>query len=223
MEFRQLHYFLAVAEELNFSQAARRLNMAPMTLKTYRERFPDVELVVLGMTTEQQVEAIHNKQIQAGFVVPPLQHKAEDVVVETVLEEPMVLALPEAHPLTAQSKVKVRSLANEAFILGQRNSGCGWYDQVIALCRQANFSPQVAQEVNEMQVLLGLVAAGLGVAILSGAAKQFQRSGVVYRDLQPSSTEVALAIAYRMSEQSLILQAFLEIMRETSAFFKQRQ
>ncbi|MBW4475063.1 MAG: LysR family transcriptional regulator [Stenomitos rutilans HA7619-LM2] len=268
MELRQLHYFLAVAEELNFSQAARRLNMAqppltrqirqleqelgiqlfnrnsrrveltevgnvfveearrileqveqsieitqrasrgevgrlaiafegssaydiiPASLKIYRERFPDVELVVLGMTTEQQIEALRQNQIQVGFVVPPLQ---------------------------AQSKVKVRSLVNEAFILGQRSSGCGWYDQVIALCRRAGFSPRVVQEVNEMQVLLGLVAAGLGVAILSASAKQFQRSGIVYRELQPASPEVALAIMWQRNNQSSVLQAFLSVVREIAA------
>ncbi len=295
MELRQLHYFLAVAEELNFGRAAQRLNIAqpplsrqirqleqelgvqlfhrtsrrveltevgnvfleearrilkqveqsiqvtqrasqgeigrltvafegssaydiiPTTLKTYRERFPDVELVVLSMTTEEQVEALHDDRIQVGFVVPPLQGQVQDLFVEAVLQEPLVLALPEAHPLAAQSKVKVRSLVNEAFIMGQRNSGCGLYDQVIAACRRAGFSPNVTQEVNEMQVLLGLVAADLGVAILSGSAKQFQRSGVVYRELQPASSEVALASAWRKDSQSSVLQAFLEVIRGIKA------
>jgi DNA-binding transcriptional LysR family regulator len=295
MELRQLHYFLAVAEELNFGRAAQRLNIAqpplsrqirqleqelgvqlfhrtsrrveltevgnvfleearrilkqveqsiqvtqrasqgeigrlsvafegssaydiiPTALKTYRERFPDVELVVLSMTTEKQVEALHDDRIQVGFVVPPLQGQVQDLFVEAVLQEPLVLALPEDHPLAAQSKVKVRSLANEAFIMGQRNSGCGLYDQVIAACRRAGFSPNVTQEVNEMQVLLGLVAADLGVAILSGSAKQFQRSGVVYRELQPASSEVALASAWRKDSQSSVLQAFLEVIRGIKA------
>ncbi len=295
MELRQLHYFLAVAEELNFGRAAQRLNIAqpplsrqirqleqelgvqlfhrtsrrveltevgnvfleearrilkqveqsiqvtqrasqgeigrlsvafegssaydiiPTALKTYRERFPDVELVVLSMTTEKQVEALHEDRIQVGFVVPPLQGQVQDLFVEAVLQEPLVLALPEDHPLAAQSKVKVRSLANEAFIMGQRNSGCGLYDQVIAACRRAGFSPNVTQEVNEMQVLLGLVAADLGVAILSGSAKQFQRSGVVYRELQPASSEVALASAWRKDSQSSVLQAFLEVIRGIKA------
>jgi DNA-binding transcriptional LysR family regulator len=194
-------------------------DVIPASLKAYRERFPEVELVVLSLTTEQQVEALQNGQIHVGFIVPPLQRSASDLIIETVLEEPLVLALPEAHPLARQSRVKARSLANEAFILGQRNSGCGWYDQVIAICHQANFSPTIAQEVNEMQVLLGLVAAGLGVAILSGAAKQFQRSGVVYRELQPSSSEVALAIAYRQHGTTLVLPAFLEIIREVTGSF----
>lgn len=268
MELRQLYYFLAVAEELNFGRAAQRLNIAqppltrqiqqleqelgvqlfkrtsrrveltevgslfvdearrileqveqslrtvqranqgevgqlviafegssaydiiPFSLKAYRERFPDVELTALGMTTNQQIEALHSGQIHVGFVVPPLQGQVEDIEVELVIQSPLVLALPQSHSLVAGSSIKVRLLANESFIMGQRNSGCGLYDQVIAVCRRAGFSPIIKQEANEMQVSLGLVAAGFGVAILPGSAKQFQRSGVVYWKLSELGTQL---------------------------------
>ncbi|MGL5804694.1 MAG: LysR family transcriptional regulator [Xenococcaceae cyanobacterium] len=295
MEFRQLKYFKAVAEELNFSRAARRLNIAqppltrqirslerelgvelfyrtnrrvelteagniflveaqrileqieqsaliaqrasrgeigklvvafegssaydivPTSLKTYRERFPNVELVVLGMTTGEQVQALHERQIGVGFVVPPLRGKEKEIAIESVMQEPLVLALPEHHPLAKQERVKVRSLANEPFIMALHDSGCGLYDRVIAVCRRAGFSPRVRQEVNEMQVMLGFVAADLGIAILSASVRQFQRPGVVYRQLQPASPEVALAIIWRKDERSLALQSFLEVVRELSA------
>jgi DNA-binding transcriptional LysR family regulator len=292
MEFRQLQYFLAVAEELNFGRAAKRLNIAqppltrqiqqmeqelgvqlfyrtkrrvelteagrafveesrrillqveqsmqvaqrasrgeigrlvvafegssaydivPNSLKTYRERFPAVELIVLGMTTGEQVQALHERQISAGFVVPPLKGKDKEIAVEAVLQEPLLLALPENHPLTTQPRVRVRSLANEPFIMAQRDSGCGLYDQAIAVCQRAGFSPRVMQEVNEMQVMLGFVAAGLGIALLSASVKQFQRPGVVYRELQPSTPEVALAMIWRRDNLSPVLQAFLSVVRE---------
>lgn len=295
MEFRQLKYFKAVAEELNFSRAARRLNIAqppltrqirslerelgvelfyrtnrrvelteagniflgevqcileqieqsaliaqrasrgeigklvvafegssaydivPTSLKTYRERFPNVELVVLGMTTGEQVQALHERQIAVGFVVPPLRGKEKEIAIEPVMQEPLVLALPEHHPLAKQERVKVRSLANEPFIMALHDSGCGLYDRVIAVCRRAGFSPRVRQEVNEMQVMLGFVAADLGIAILSASVRQFQRPGVVYRQLQPASPEVALAIIWRKDERSPALQAFLEVVKELSA------
>lgn len=295
MEFRQLQYFLAVAEELNFNRAARRLNIAqppltrqirqlehelgvelfyrtkrrveltdagkvfleearrileqieqsvqvaqrasrgeigrlvvafegssaydivPTSLKTYRERFPGVELVVLSMTTDEQVEALCAGQIGIGFVVPPLKGKEKELIVEAVLQEPLVLALPETHPLATQPKVRVRALSNEPFVMAQRDSGCGLYDQVMAVCLRAGFSPKVIQEVNEMQVMLGFVAAGLGVALLSASVKQFQRPGVVYRELQPSSLEVALAVVWRRNNPSPALHAFLGVVRELAA------
>lgn len=298
MEFRQLQYFLAVAEELNFSRAAKRLNMAqppltrqirqleqelgvelfyrtkryvqltdagkafleesrrileqvehsvqvaqrasrgeigrlvvafegssaydivPRSLKTYRERFGGVELVVVGMTTGEQVQALHERQIGAGFLVPPLKGKDKELVVEAVLQEPLVLALPENHHLAAQSRVKVRSLSNEPFVMAGRDSGCGLYDQAIAVCQRAGFSPRVMQEVNEMQVMLGFVAAGLGIALLSASVKQFPRPGVVYRELQPSTPEVALAVVWRRDDLSPVLQAFLGVVRELARSYE---
>lgn len=294
MEFRQLQYFLTVAEELNFSRAARRLNIAqppltrqirqleqelgvklllrtqrrveltdagrafleearrileqveqsvrvaqrasrgeigrlvvsfegssaydivPTSLKIYRDRFPEVDLIVEGMTTREQIQALYERRISVGFVVPPLQGQEPDLMLEAVLQEPLVLALPETHPLIDQSRVRVRSLANESFVIGQRNSGCGLHDQVFAVCQQAGFSPRVVQEVNEMQVMLGFVAAGLGIALLPASVKQFQRPNVVYRELQPSSLEVALAIVWRRNDSSQVLQAFLDVVRELS-------
>lgn len=294
MELRQLQYFRAVAEELNFGRAAKKLNLTqppltrqirsleqelgvelfyrtkrrveltnagkvflaevqrileqversarvarrasqgeigqlvvafegssaydivPTSLKTYRERFPDVELMVLGMTTGEQVQALHKGKISAGFVVPPLRGEEKELVVEAVLQEPLVLAISETHPFATQKRVKVRSLANESFVMAQRDSGCGLYDQVIAVCQRAGFVPKVVQEVNEMQVMLGFVAAELGIALLSASVKQFQRPGVVYRELQPSSPEVSLAVVWRRDERSPVLHAFLEVVRELS-------
>jgi DNA-binding transcriptional LysR family regulator len=189
-------------------------DVVPLSLKVYRERFPEVELVVYGMTTAEQVQALHQAQIGVGFIVPPLKGKDKELVVETVLREPLVLALPETHPLVTQPRVRVRSLANEFFVIAQRDSGCGLYDQVIALCQRAGFSPRVVQEVNEMQVMLGFVAAGLGIALLSASVKHFQRPGVVYRELQPSTPEVALAMIWRRDDPSAVLQAFLRVVRE---------
>jgi DNA-binding transcriptional LysR family regulator len=189
-------------------------DVVPLSLKVYRQRFPEVDLVVYGMSTDEQVQALHAAHIGVGFIVPPLKGKDQELVVEAVLREPLVLALPETHPLATQPQVRVDSLVNELFVMCQRNSGCGLYDQVIAVCQHAGFSPRVIQEVNEMQVMLGFVAAELGIALLSASVKHFQRPGVVYRELQPSTPEVALAMVWRRDDPSAILQAFLAVVRE---------
>jgi len=290
MELRQLQYFLAVAEELNFIRAAERLQMAqpplsrqirqleqelgvelfrrtkrrvelteageaflaearqilaqvelgvrvaqrasrgeigrlvvgfegsstydviPKSLKVYRERFPEVDLVVYAMTTEEQIQALLEGRINIGFVVSPLSDRR--LTVEIILRESLVLAIPENHPLATRISVQVRNLEGEPFIMFQRHRGCGLYDQVIAVCQRAGFSPRVIQEADEMQVILGFVAAGLGITLLSASVQQFQRPGVVYRTLQPSTPKVALAVAWRRDAPSAVLQAFIEVVRE---------
>lgn len=290
MELRQIQYFLAVAEELNFSRAAEQLQIAqpplsrqirqledelgvelfrrtkrrvelteagrafleearqilaqvkqgvqvaqrasrgeigrlvvgfegsstydviPMSLKVYRERFPHVDLVVYAMTTEEQIQALLENRIGIGFVVSPLNDKR--LAIEIILREALILAIPESHPLVARNEVRVQELEGESFIMFQRNRGCGLYDQVIAVCQRAGFSPRVIQEADEMQVMLGFVAAGLGITLLSASVEQFQRPGVVYRTLQPSTPKVALALAWRRDDPSTVLQAFIEVVRE---------
>ncbi|MDV2996894.1 MAG: Hca operon transcriptional activator HcaR [Chroococcidiopsis sp. SAG 2025] len=290
MELRQLQYFLAVAEDLNFGRAAARLQIAqpplsrqirqledelgvelfrrskrrvelteagiafveearqilaqveqgvlvaqrasrgeigrlvvgfegsstydviPMSLKVYRERFPEVDLAVYAMTTEEQIQALLEGRIGIGFVISPINDKR--LAIETILHESLVLAIPENHPLATRTKVRVRELESEPFITFQRDRGCGLYDQVIAVCQRANFSPRIIQEADEMQVILGFVAAGLGVTLLSASVVQFQRPGVVYRMLQPFTPKVSLALAWRRDVTSAVLQAFIEVVRE---------
>ena len=187
-------------------------DVIPLSLKSYRERFPEVDLVVYAMTTEEQIQALLEGRIGIGFVVSPLNDRR--LTIEIILREPLVLALPENHPLAVRSMVRVRELEVEPFIMFQRNRGCGLYDQVIAVCQRAGFSPRVIQEADEMQVMLGFVAAGFGIALFSASVEKFQRPGVVYRALQPPTPKLSLALAWRRDAPSAVLQAFVEVVRE---------
>jgi len=186
-------------------------DVVPFSIKIYQERFPDVELVVYDMETGEQVQALYEERIDIGFFVPPLND--DKLAVETVLREPLILVLPETHPLSVQGEVRVQELASENFITCPRNKS-GLYKQVLAICYQAGFSPRVIRETNEMQIMLGFIAAGLGIALLPASIKHFQRLGVVYRSLQQCTLKVELAMAWRRDDPSLVLQAFLKIVRE---------
>ncbi|MDM9383641.1 LysR substrate-binding domain-containing protein [Chlorogloeopsis sp. ULAP01] len=291
IELRHLHYFIAVAEELNFGRAAERLHIAqppltrqirhleeelgvklfhrttrriqltepgrvylaearrvlaqiqegivlarlasrgeigrlvigfegssaydivPLSVKVFKERFPKVNLIVYEMTTGDQVQALHNAHIEIGFVVPPLSN-ACNLMVENILREPLVVALPQTHHLSNQSELNMANLNDETFIICPRHHKCGLYDHVIAVCHQAGFSPRLTQETSEVQSILGFVAAGLGVALLPASVTHLQKSGVVYRRLQPPTAELELAIAWQREKSSPMLPAFIEIVKE---------
>lgn len=195
-------------------EASSTYDVIPASLKQYRESFPDVDLEVYGMTTEEQFDALLKKRIDVGFMVSPV--KNEKVNIETILEEPLTVALPEQHPLTTQDQVQIQDLEHEPFITFQRNRGCGLYDLTIVACQQANFSPIIVQEADEMQVILGFVAAGMGVALLSASVQQFQRPQVVYRQLS-NAPQVDLSLASHCDNSSAVLQAFIGVVRECCA------
>ena len=194
------------------SEGSFACEVLPLSLKVYKERFPEVELVLYEMSVGEQVQALHEERIGVGFIVPPLNDK--ELAVETVLRDSLVLVLSETHPLSAQCEVQVQELKSELFITGPRNSRCGLYDRTIAICHQAGFNPRSVQETKEMQIMLGLVAAGLGIALLPASFKHFQRAGVVYRKLQSSTPEIELAMAWRQDDPSPLLKSFLEVVRE---------
>lgn len=191
-------------------EASSTYDVIPASLKQYRESFPDVDLEVYGMTTEEQFDALLKKRIDLGFMVSPV--KDERFNIETILEEPLTVALPEHHPLTTQDQVQIQDLEHEPFITFQRNRGCGLYDRTIVACQQANFSPIIVQEADEMQVILGFVAAGMGIALLSASVQQFQRPKVAYRQLS-DAPQIDLSLASRCDNSSAILQAFTEVVR----------
>lgn len=187
-------------------------SILPMVLRVYRERFPDVELDLHEWTTTEQVKRLNSGFIQVGFVRMPVGDDA--LVLEPVLREPLMVVLPEEHPLAARDKVPLKTLANEPFILIPRHREPGLHDQYISLCRRAGFSPQVVQEAHRIQTIVGLVASGMGLSFAPASTKNLQRPGVVYRPLKESSPEVEMAIARRREDPSPVLQAFLETVDE---------
>jgi DNA-binding transcriptional LysR family regulator len=190
-------------------------DVVPLTVKTFRERFPRVNLIVREMTTGDQVKALRAAHIGVGFVVLPLSDTC-DLIVKTILQEPLIIALPQDHPKTHQLAVDLADLRDEAFIVCPRHHKCGLYDRTISACRQRGFSPKLTQETNEVQSILGFVAAGYGVALLPASVRHLQRSHVVYRPLQPPAEELELAIAWRRENPSPMVLVFREIAQEVA-------
>jgi DNA-binding transcriptional LysR family regulator len=108
----------------------------------------------------------------------------------------------------------VRSLANESFILFPRSLAPGLYDPIISLCQQAEFSPIVVQEATQMQTIVSLVAAEIGIAIVPASMQHLQRTGVVYRSIQGKTPEVAIALFWQRDHQSPVLKKFLATAKE---------
>jgi DNA-binding transcriptional LysR family regulator len=186
-------------------------NILPTILRTFRNCVPGVSLELHELTTDQQLEWLRTGRIDVGFVRPPIEENTFSW--EIIFQESLMVALPEAHLLANQSHVCLRSLANEPFILFPRILAPGLYDLIISLCQQAGFSPSVSQQAIQMQTIVSLVAAEIGVAIVPASLQNLQRTGVVYKNIEPASPKVAIAMIWRSSETSPTIQRFLEIVK----------
>lgn len=185
-------------------------SILPPLLRQFRHACPGVHVVLQELTTDQQIERLRDKQIDVGFVRPPIEDP--DLTSTTILKEPLVVALPERHPLTQSGAIALSTLASESFILFPRPLAPGLYDQVIGLCQKARFSPKVVQEAIQMQTIVSLVAADIGIAIVPRSLQNLQRTGVVYKELTEPTPEAAIALAWRRDVRSPVVQRFLDLM-----------
>ena len=190
-------------------------DIVSLSIQSYQQQFPDVNVMVQEMPTGDQLQALLEEQIDVGFILPRLAE--ESLVVETVVQEPLVLALSETHPLAVQNEVQVQQLRNERFIMGFPGDRCGLYAAVMSICHQAGFIPQVSQVTNEMQLTLGFIATGMGVALLPSSIRRFHRDGVVYRPVQPCGAAIVLAIAWLQGNSNPTLPNFLQVVRDTAS------
>ncbi|PSN12555.1 LysR family transcriptional regulator [filamentous cyanobacterium CCT1] len=219
----QLEQAIAVTQQIGRGEVGQlaisfvgtaMFTLLPEIFRVFREQFPSVELRLHELTTAQQIQALYDKQVDIGIVRSAINEPG--LSVECFLPESLVLALPETHPLSAQTQVALSSLANESFILFPATMGPVFYEQIIGSCQQAGFRPKVAQEAVQMQTIVGLVAAGLGIAIVPASLQNFPRSGVIYRPLKEEISNTGLYLTWRQHDSSPVVRAFLNLARRTT-------
>lgn len=178
----------------------------PEIVRAFRARLPTVEVRFQEMSPAEQVEALLADRLDVGFARGPVEEPG--FVVHTVLDEPLVAALPSDHPLGARKELALTMLAGEPFLLTARARGPGFHDHIIGLCLTAGFSPRVVQEGSHFDVL-SLVAAGTGVAIVPTSLREIRRGDVVYRPLR-ERPRTQLVMVSRRNATSPVLREFVD-------------
>lgn len=295
-EFRQLRYFIAVAEELSFTRAALRLHLSqpplsqqiqslerdlgvrllernkrhvaltepgrvfleqarqilakaaearsqvtavaaghtgqlrlaytasvsfhpalPQTLLRFGQIAPNVRLKLNEMYTEPQFSALLAGEIDVGFVrnEPMHPHDARGLRLHVIDREPLLLALPVGHPQAGRSSLRLGDVAGAPFVSQPRELAATLYDRLLSLAADAGFQPEIVQHAQQINGLLALVAAGLGLALVPASMRSVRLAGVCYVPLEDSEAYMLLATACRLNDDSPALQQFLATVTET--------
>lgn len=190
-------------------------DVLPTLLQAFRTRFPNVEVVLHQKASWEQIAELHSHMLDVGIIRPPIPATSLETL--TIRQEPFVVALPVGHPLAEQKSIPLSALAHEPFVLFSRQIKTHFVAQVLQLCQQAGFEPQIAQEVHEMQTLVGLVAAGVGVSLVVASTRNLLSQGVVYRPIQDVTEVAELALIWRHEDMRETLNAFLSMVRHDLA------
>ncbi len=198
---------------VGFVEAATYSGVLAEVLERFRAQAPDVGLELFELSSLQQTQALRDGRIEVGVMHSPPYDAAEWLGVERVVHDVMIVALPRGHRLARRPSVPLQALAAEPFLMLRRPDGGGLHDRIIAACQTAGFSPAVAQQAGQLQTLVGLVAAGAGVALVPGALEELRRPGVVYRPVTGLDVEMGTWAVWRLGDDSPVRARFLDALR----------
>jgi LysR family transcriptional regulator, benzoate and cis,cis-muconate-responsive activator of ben and cat genes len=287
MELRHLRYFVAVAEELNFTRAAERLHIAqpplsrqiqqleetlgvqllernsrplkltetgkffyshaaqllaqtselesmtrrvgnierslsvgfvgstlygmlPKIIRRFRDENPTVELSLHEMSTMDQLRALKDGRIDVGFG----RIRNEDANIRRVIlrEEKLIVALPQGHALSMLKPVlALRDLLNETLIIFPKTPRPSYADQVLAAFKDRALEPRRIYEVRELQIALGLVAAGEGVSVVPSSVYGLKRDDVSYKELDDPTLVSPIIMSMRALDESRDIKEMLAL------------
>ncbi|HTZ65760.1 MAG TPA: LysR family transcriptional regulator [Solirubrobacteraceae bacterium] len=161
--------------------------LMPLAIASFRSAHPDVELTLAEHEPEQVVERLRAGELDLGLLFEFEEQTLlqADMTRVELLVDPMYLALPAAHPLTARKRLRLEDLAGEAWVQTSRSSPCARH--VVRCCHAAGFEPNVTFESDDYLTVQGLVAAGVGVALIPRMALSVVRDDIVIRAPAPAS------------------------------------
>lgn len=196
-------------------------HLVPQIVASFRQTHPMVVLELEEATTARQIAGIMADSMDVGIVALPIPPGAESHVSTRLLVESRLLAaIPADHPLalTPSSPLTLAALANESWVLFPGGEGPGLYATILRACSEAGFIPHVAQRAVQMETIIGLVSAGLGIALVPELFRSSNREGVIFRDIAGAGTPIPyqVGLAWQDERSSAVLSSFLQSMAELS-------
>ncbi|MEK2602590.1 LysR substrate-binding domain-containing protein [Burkholderia arboris] len=199
--------------------------LLPSLLRAFGARYPQVRLQLAEATSDVQIDELVAGRIDAGLVIPPVPPRhAAGLSYLPVMREPLVVAMPAAGSPAAGSPaaasdapedapVQLAEVAALPLVIFPRRLAPGFYDIITGCYGAAGETPRIGQEAIQMQTIVSLVSAGMGVALVPQSLRNLRRTGVVYRPLAGHAPVVETGLVWRTGDVSPVLAGFIDVVR----------
>jgi DNA-binding transcriptional LysR family regulator len=163
--------------------------LLPQWVRTFRTLHPQVEFELIEATGDLQLQALERGDVDAGFMLHSPGFAPSGLEHLRIAREPLLIALPEHHALAGAHSLSLGAVLAEPLVIFPRRIVPSLHDAIFAMYHHSGRMPRVAQEAIQMQTIVNLVSAGLGLAWVPDSVKQFQRPGVVYRQVSGKAAQ----------------------------------
>jgi DNA-binding transcriptional LysR family regulator len=195
-------------------------SVLPTIISRFRASYPQVEISLREATSDLQLDALLTDQMDVGMViVPPPASLHQMLTYRPILREPLVAAVPsrwieEGREGYDGEYLRPADFFTGPLILFPRRSAPAFHDLVAGYFAEHGAAFSVFQEAIQMQTIIGLVASGLGVALVPRSLTQLRRDGASYLPLAGRAPEVETGLIWRSKDQTAALSNFLAVAGE---------
>jgi len=198
-------------------------NILPTLVRRYASLFPDVEIALAEATSDVQIAALLEGKGHVGLVIPPPNAAfPKPLSYLPLVTEPLIAAVPESWIADGRLSFLGNQLSPEAvvgapLILFPRQSAPAFHDLVTGFYAAHGGQARIVQEAIQMQTIISLVSAGMGIALVPASLRNLARTGVVYMGLGGAAPVLETGIAWRSGDTTPTIERFVGIAREMIA------
>ena len=198
---------------IGFTNSVGLHSFLPALLRQFREVFAAVSIHLEEDGSNSLIDSIINEKNDIVFLRKPAPIGLGLNSLH-ILDEPLIVAMPNNHPLAGvNTPIQLLGLEPYDFVLYRRLAGQDLFDNILASCYQAGFSPNIVQEAPRLTSSLNLIAAGIGLSIVPEAIRDFWNKQIVYKTLQADTPCIAPIYAvYRKDLNNVRIQHLLKLL-----------
>jgi DNA-binding transcriptional LysR family regulator len=197
---------------IGYIENAMHAGVLPNALRVLRVDRPNVHVALYNLSSAEQLEGLRQRSLDIALVSEPPTDDDPDLLSFQVLDDPMLLALPEQHPLAQRAALNPEDLANQEWIGVQPRQDAN--DEFVSACIRAGFTPDVRMQATEPFTALGLVASGLGIAMIQKGLSHNAPPGVVLRELPWLTLTTPLWAAWHRINLRPLVETFRKVLTD---------
>lgn len=181
----------------------------PEVIRRFREFATHIEVSVIELSTVDQIAALKDARIDAGFG----RLRIDDPAIRRIVlaEESLMAVVPVGHRFAATPSFRLADLIDEPLLVYPRPARPSYADQILGVFRDLGLTPSAVQEVRELQTAVGLVAAHAGLCIVPESVQRLQRDDVIYVPIADQAARSPILMFHRAGDVSLDLAKLIEI------------
>ncbi|MDX2484303.1 MAG: LysR family transcriptional regulator [Pseudodonghicola sp.] len=202
--------------ELSFVSTAD-YSILPRLVHGFRQLYPDVDLALTEATSDMQIAALSEGNGQVGIIIPDSEAPLPAIFAyRTLVCEPLIAAVPESWITEGRLKTVAGQLPPEAILASPlvvfpRQAAPSFYDLVTGFYATCGGTAHIVQNAIQMQTIISLVSAGMGVALVPASLRHLARSGVRYLELAGGAPQLETGIIWRRDDKTPTLGNFLDM------------